>query len=192
MLQTIKCFHNKFFNQLLPQLDGIPLLALRIYLVPIMWMAGTQKLAHFEDTVSWFEHGLELPLPYLMATLATWTEIIGAILLLIGLGTRYISIPLSITMIVAAVTVHVKNGWAAIASSSDPEVAERLERARDILAEYGHYDWLTEKGSFVILNNGIEFSITYLIMLVALIFFGGGKYVSVDFWINRAFNRKPA
>ncbi|MEZ5483349.1 MAG: hypothetical protein R3E73_14705 [Porticoccaceae bacterium] len=31
--------------------------------------------------------------------------------------------------------------------------------------KYADYDWLTEKGGFVILNNGAEFSVTYFIML---------------------------
>lgn len=185
MLKTLHSIHSKIFQTLLKPLDGLPLLGLRLYLVPIFWMAGTQKLDHFEDTVAWFEYGLELPLPYLMAVLATWTEIFGAILLTLGLATRYISIPLFFTMIVAAVTVHLENGWYAIAQSSDSEVASRLERARDILAEYGNYDWLTEKGSFVILNNGIEFAVTYMAMLAVLIFYGGGRYISVDYWLAK-------
>lgn len=36
------------------------------------------------------------------------------------------------------------------------------------------------------LNNGIEFSITYFVMLLALLFMGAGRYVSVDYWIERA------
>ena len=32
-------------------LDFIPSLLLRVYLAPIFWMAGSQKAAHFADTV---------------------------------------------------------------------------------------------------------------------------------------------
>ena len=62
---------------------------------------------------------------------------------------------------------------------------ERLDRAKEILREHGHYEWLTENGSLVILNNGIEFAATYLIMLVALFFIGAGRTLSVDDWIGR-------
>ena len=55
-------------------------------------------------------------------------------------------------------------------NSTDPEVAVRLDAARELLQEHGNYGWLTGKGSIVILQNGIEFAVTYLIMLLALLF----------------------
>jgi hypothetical protein len=64
---------------------------------------------------------------------------------------------------------------------------ERLDRAKEILKEYGNYGWLTEHGHIVILNNGIEFAATYFIMLLALLIIGGGKYVSADYWIAKKF-----
>lgn len=62
--------------------------------------------------------------------------------------------------------------------------AEKLDKAREILQNYGNYDWLTSSGSFVILNNGIEFAATYMIMLLALLVLGGGRYFSLDYWIK--------
>jgi uncharacterized membrane protein YphA (DoxX/SURF4 family) len=177
---------------LLKPADGLPLLLMRLYLVPVFWMAGSNKLAAFADTAEWFgnpDWGLGLPFPTLLAGLATGTELAGAALLLLGLGTRIIAIPLMVTMVVAALTVHWDNGWAAIAESTDPGVAERLERIRDILQTHGNYDWLTAKGPIVILNNGIEFAATYFIMLLALMFYGGGRYVSLDFWLHRWLRR---
>ena len=41
--------------------------------------------------------------------------------------------------------------------------------------------WLTENGSFVVLNNGIEFAATYFIMLLALFYLGAGRYISMDY-----------
>jgi putative oxidoreductase len=182
--------HQCFFSHGLVKANGLPLLALRIYLFFPFWMAGTSKidfdtfLAN-ESTVYWFGEVLNMPFPALMAFLAGWTELLGALFLLVGIATRYISVPLIITMLVAIFAVHFENGWAAIASSNaDPEVAKRLGAARDILAEYGHYEWLTEKGSFVILNNGVEFGVTYLLMLLVLLFQGAGNYVSADYWID--------
>ncbi|WP_373509100.1 DoxX family protein [Thiocapsa sp.] len=179
-------------------LDFLAPLALRLYLAPVFWMAGNKKLADFDSTVHWFgdpDWGLGLPFPGLLAFLAAGTEVLGAILLVIGLGVRWISLPLMVTMVVAAVTVHWQNGWLAIAEGTGSFFAndrtlgaiERLDRAKDILREHGNYSWLTENGSLVILNNGIEFAATYFIMLLALFFIGAGRYLSVDFWLARRF-----
>ena len=179
--------HNGLFSRL-KYLDGFAALALRLYLVPVFWMAGTQKIAGMENTIEWFgnpDWGLGLPFPGLMAHLAAYTEAIGALLLLLGLATRWISIPLMVTMLVAIFAVHWDHGWAAIADSGSEDVAVRLGAARDVLREHGNYSWLTEKGNFVILNNGIEFGVTYLLMLFTLLFTGGGRFTSVDYFLSR-------
>ena len=188
---------NKFYDtlNLSRSADFIAPLALRLYLAPIFWMAGTSKLGNMDSTIEWFgnpDWGLGLPFPALMAWSASLTESVGAILLLTGLAVRWVSIPLMITMLVAMFTVHWQNGWLAIAEgssslfSNDRTVAgvERLDRAREILQQHGNYDWLTEHGSVVILNNGIEFSATYFIMLLVLFFYGAGRYVSADYWFK--------
>lgn len=176
--------------------DFLGPLALRLYLAPIFWMAGKSKFDDFENTAAWFgnpDWGLGLPAPELMAFLSMSTEMLGAIALLIGLGVRWFSIPLMITMLVAMFSVHWVNGWQAIADAkfclfncTDAIAAgERLAVAKDILREHGNYAWLTEQGSITILNNGIEFAATYFIMLLVLFFIGAGKYVSVDYWLGR-------
>lgn len=190
-------------------------LALRLFLVPVFLSAGLHKISSFDSTVRWFgnpEWGLGLPFPELMVVLAAGTELIGAFLLLFGLATRYIAVPMMVTMLVAALSVHWDNGWFAIAPSSPEtsmaaplaeigfpgaqeslensrEVGKRLEMAKSILREHGNYDWLTARGNFVVLNNGVEFAVIYLIMLLALFFQGGGRYLSLDYWIARRFRR---
>jgi len=174
--------------------DFLGPLALRLYLVPIFWMAGSKKLADIESTAAWFgdpDWGLGLPFPEVMAWAASLTEAGGAIMLFFGIGVRWISIPLLVTMIVAAVTVHLQNGWLAIAEGSGifasertAGAIERLDAAKDILREHGNYDWLTENGNLVILNNGIEFAATYSIMLLVLFFIGPGK-ASIDYLISK-------
>ncbi|MFT7289064.1 MAG: putative oxidoreductase [Halieaceae bacterium] len=184
-------FQERLFGWL-GHLDGLAPLALRLYLVPVFWMAGTQKISGMENTIEWFgnaDYGLGLPFPTLLAYLAAYSEAIGALLLLLGLATRWISIPLMVTMLVAIFAVHWDNGWWAVADSSLPEIAQRLGAAQEILREHGNYVWLTEKGSLVILNNGVEFAVTYLLMLLALFFSGGGRYVSVDYYLGRLVNR---
>jgi len=173
-------------------IDFLGPLMLRLYLVPIFWMAGSNKFQGFDSTVAWFG-SMGMPMPELMAALATGSELLGAILLTIGLAVRWISIPLMVTMAVAA-TVHLQHGWLAIAEGSGIFATERtigaIERlnvAKDILKENGNYSWLTENGGFVILNNGIEFATTYFIMLLVLFFVGGGNYFSADYWIRKRF-----
>jgi uncharacterized membrane protein YphA (DoxX/SURF4 family) len=184
------------------RLDFIGPLLLRLYLVPVFWMAGTQKLADMDSTIAWFgnpDWGLGLPFPELLAWLAALTEAGGAILLLTGLAVRWVSLPLILTMLVAIAAVHWPYGWQAIADPSAPfanarvlESAEKLERARSILQEHGNYNWLTTSGKLVVLNNGIEFAVTYLVMLVALFFVGAGRWFSLDYWIFRRWAQLPA
>ena len=180
------------------QADFLAPLLLRLYLAPIFWMAGTSKFNSFDDTAAWFgnsEWGLGLPFPELMTFLAMSTEMAGAIMLLFGFGVRWVSIPLMFTMLIAIFSVHWVNGWQAIADTKfclfncvDAQAAdEKLSAAKELLQTHGNYEWLTEQGSLVILNNGIEFAATYFIMLLALFFIGSGKYASVDYWISKKF-----
>ncbi|MEZ4332201.1 MAG: DoxX family protein [Myxococcota bacterium] len=176
--------------------DFLSPLALRLYLAPIFLATGLNKATHFDETVAWFgnpEWGLGLPAPGLNALMATATELLGAVLLLLGLGVRFVSIALMGVMVVAALTVHLPNGWFVIADPASclfhcdglEEAVTRLERARSILRDHGDYAWLTAKGSFVVLNNGVEFVAAYFIMLLTLFFQGGGRHVSLDHWIGR-------
>ncbi|CCE22610.1 HvfX family Cu-binding RiPP maturation protein [Methylotuvimicrobium alcaliphilum] len=181
-------------------IDFIAPLLLRLYLVPVLWMAGSKKFANFSDTAAWFgdeQWGLGLPLPYLLVFLVALIEVLGAVFLLIGFGVRLISLPLMIVMAVAGVLVHLKNGWLAIATGSgllatDRTIGavERLEQAKSILQQYGNYDWLTENGAFVVLNNGVEFAATYFIMLLVLFFIGAGRYVSIDYWLAAKYSEE--
>nr|WP_153915395.1 DoxX family protein [Shewanella sp. TC10] len=188
--------YQQFLN-FLKQIEGLAPLALRVYLAPVLMQAGYNKLSHFSDTAAWFgnpDWGLGLPMPEVMTALAAGTELFGGFLLLIGLATRLVAIPMMFTMLVAAFAVHIDNGWLAIADASSwlandnvAASAEKLAAAKSILQQHGNYEWLTSSGNFVILNNGIEFAITYLFMLLALLMLGGGRYTSVDYFIRKRF-----
>lgn len=177
--------------------DFLGPLALRLYLVPVFWVAGTNKLDSMDNIIAWFgnpDWGLGLPFPSLLAWLAVGSEVLGAIALLIGLGTRWFSIPLMVTMLVAAFSVHWSHGWQAVADPMSPfananvqGAMDRLDKAKDLLQDHGNYDWLTETGNFVVSNNGMEWAITYFVMLLALFFSGAGK-LSVDHWIAARFS----
>lgn len=79
------------------------LLLLRLYWGWNFFLTGKGKIFNFEDTVKFFTE-LGLPLPSLNAALAASTECFGGLLLILGLGTRLVSLPLAFTMVVAYIT----------------------------------------------------------------------------------------
>ena len=198
-------------------LDGVASLLLRLILGPVLIAAGWEKL----NGTNWFgsmQDGFPFPFnilpPELSWFMASWTEFLGGLMLLVGLAVRWISIPLMVTMWVAAVAVHWDNGWTAIAPSNPPaiciedsdaaaqagsfekfvkcynvnertiEASKRLAKGKEIMAENGNRRWLNQYGSFVKLNAGIEFAAIYFAMLFALVMIGGGRYFSLDYWIG--------
>lgn len=208
----------------LQQFDGVPALFIRLYLAPTFIIAGITKtqlqdesvsglasLAVKPDIINWFgnaEWGLGLPFPELLSYLATYTELLGGLLLVVGLFTRFLTLPLMFTMFIAMTTVHAQNGWFAITPTNaqtspaavldyigidsaakslqnSEETAIKLDRIRGILNDNGNPDWLFANGNVVVLNNGIEFAMTYFIMLLALLFIGAGRWVSVDYYLNK-------
>ena len=197
----------KIYQQFVARLqlaNGIPLFLLRLYLAPVMIQAGWNKASSFDSIVDWFgneDYGLGLPIPFVMAFLATAAELVGGVLLLFGALTRLVSIPLMITMVVAMVSVHADNGWLAIADASSwladgtivlnesvMAAPEKLSAAKSLLQNHGHYEWLTSSGNFVVLNNGIEFAATYFVMLLVLFVYGGGRFLSVDYYFKQFFS----
>ena len=179
--------------------DFLGPLALRVYLAPIFILAGWGKLNDLGSTAYYFGEYLGLPVPALMALLAGATEFFGGIALLTGLATRWFSLPLMITMLVAAVTAHWANGWHALPETTltmpwewrmdlIEGAQQRKEMANTILTEHGNINWLTETGNFTILKNGIEFAATYFIMLLVLFFNGAGK-ASIDYLISKKIAR---
>ncbi|MFO8025847.1 DoxX family protein [Thiohalophilus sp.] len=176
--------------------DFIAPLLLRLFLAPIFILAGYGKLSALDNTAYYFGEILGLPAPMLMALLAGAAEFFGGIAILIGLATRWFAIPLMFTMIMAAATAHWENGWHALPETTltvpwewrtdmIEGAVERRDMAREILKQHGNYSWLTEYGSITILKNGIEFAATYFVMLLVLFFYGAGRYVSIDYWIDR-------
>lgn len=175
--------------------DFIALLAIRLYLLPVIWEGAHSKVTAFGGLVKWFSQpvsagGLHLPFPLVLASLATATEVAGLICIGLGLFTRLISVPLIIVMSVASMMVHWSHGWLAIASKG-MEASLRMDSFLTWLAtEFpGRYNYITQLGDPVILNNGMEFSVTYFIMLLVLLFWGGGRYISVDYWLKRRISR---
>ena len=101
-----------FYHQLLDKLTDLPLLLIRLTLAYGFYEPAKMKLFNINDIIAWFTE-MGLPFPTLNAYMATATEVIGVACLILGLGIRYITIPLIITMLVAIKTVHWENGFSA-------------------------------------------------------------------------------
>ena len=93
-------------------LKDLSLLFFRLVLAYGFYGPATTKWNNISGVAEWFG-SMGIPLPGLNAYMAATTEMAGVFLLVLGLGTRLISIPLIITMIVAIMTVHLGNGFEA-------------------------------------------------------------------------------
>lgn len=145
------------------------LLALRLILVYSFWGPGLLKLQHLSDTASWFE-SIGIPFGTLNALLAGSTELLGAVLLLLGLGTQLIALPLIFVLLVAIFTVHAPNGFA---------VAKELAQTHYVflngeLQYETHYHY----------TNGYEIPLYFVLMLLVLATKGAGAY-SIDRWMAK-------
>ena len=98
-------------------LQPVLLLVIRGWWGWSFFLTGKGKLLNLERTTSFFTD-LGLPLPKLNAIMAGSTECFGGLLLLLGLGSRLVSVPLMFTMIVAYATAD-KEALAAIFSDTD-------------------------------------------------------------------------
>jgi putative oxidoreductase len=79
------------------------LLALRVFFFWQLFLAGKGKLLNIERTAEFFE-SLNIPMPILSAYLAASTECFGGLLLVVGLASRLVAIPIAFTMLVAYIT----------------------------------------------------------------------------------------
>lgn len=87
------------------------LLGMRLMLGVVFMYHGAQKLfgafgGHGIEGFTGFLESLGMPLPTLNAYMAGGTEFFGGLLLLVGLGTRLVSVPVAFTMLVAVFMVH--------------------------------------------------------------------------------------
>lgn len=168
----MQSLHQAIDNQ--QWLKSLILLGIRLYLLPLFFLAGWQQLNNFEQTVIFFGDILHLPYPYYLAITVIVTEIVTSGTLLIGLFTRWSALILSIMMMVIIFAVQWDNGWHYVL-----EYNASIDSIITLVQQYGNYDELTQQGDIVILNNGIELSVIYALMLWVLFSYGGGK-LSVD------------
>lgn len=148
--------------------EGLGPLALRLLLAVEFGASGWEKLHGqnwFADIQSSFPFPFSLVPPEVSWSLATWSELLGALLLVLGLGTRFVSVSLVILTLVATYSVHWPHGWTS--------VSELLAQGYDICDAEG--------GNF-------KLPLFYLVMFVPLLFSGAG-WCSVDHGLRRRWER---
>jgi putative oxidoreductase len=144
------------------RLDGVGIwlapLGLRLILAWEFWEAGIEKLRG----ENWFAHVMEkFPFPFNLApvelswSLATWTELLAAVALLLGLATRLTASALFVLTVVAIATVHWPTDWSS-------------------LSELWQGYAISDKG-----QGNYKLPLLYLLMLLPLILQGGGR-LSLD------------
>jgi len=109
-MKLIRTYQNT--SARINNLKDLPLLFFRLILAYGFYTPAMMKWGNISDVAEWFG-SMGIPMPTLNAYLAASTELAAVILLPLGLATRFISIPLIITMLVAIVTVHIGNGFEA-------------------------------------------------------------------------------
>jgi len=87
------------------RMQPVVLLVIRGWWGWSFFLTGKGKLMNLERTTAFFTE-LNLPLPKINAIMAGSTECVGGLLLLVGLGSRLVSVPLIFTMLVAYGTAH--------------------------------------------------------------------------------------
>ena len=107
----MRTLYNKFIEGT-GKLRDVPLLLFRIVLAVGFYEPAMMKLKNLSGVAEWFG-SMNYPLPMVSASLSMVTEVGGIILLILGLGTRLISIPMMFIMVIASLTVHLPNGFPA-------------------------------------------------------------------------------
>ena len=160
-IQNMSDFYNKGVTLLNNSADQIPPLLLRLILAYEFWEAGMMKY----NGENWFSH-ITFPMPFkllsndLLWSLGTWIEIIGAVALVLGFGTRVFTLLLMVLTVVAINTVHWSSDW-------------------NNLAELWQGYAISDKG-----YGNYKLPLLYLIMFMPLLFGGAGCW-SLDYMINK-------
>jgi putative oxidoreductase len=81
------------------------LLVARLLIGVSFFFTGLGKLKNLDKTTEFFKD-LHIPMPEANAVMAGSVEMVGGILLAVGLCSRLVSVPLAVTMVVALLTAH--------------------------------------------------------------------------------------
>ena len=103
----------KEFSRLSEYTNSLALLSARFAVAYGFYEPAMMKWNDINAVAEWFG-SIGIPLATFSAYLAASTETVGIVLLMLGLFTRFISIPLMIVMLVAIFMVHYGHGFSAV------------------------------------------------------------------------------
>lgn len=159
----------EFYDKLSQRLTGagqwLAPVGLRLLLAYEFFSAGMQKFSAGTEAPSWFaDKGFPFPFSVLSANfnwvMLTWSELIAAIALLLGLFTRFFAFVLIAVTTIAIVSTHWPESWANLGQLWEGYSVSRV----------------VEDGEF---RGNFRIPMLFLSMLLALLFLGGGK-LSLD------------
>ena len=153
-------FHDSLTSRLRASGDYVWPLILRLIMAWELWESGVTKL-HGDNwfaEIPWSDWQKGFPFPFdqipvsLNWFLATWGELVFAVMLLLGLFTRFAAISLIVVTVVATAAVHWPAEWGS-------------------LAELWNGYVITSKGA-----GNFKLPLLFVVMLLPLVFHGGGKF----------------
>src|ERR1700677_4339355 len=92
---------------LVRRLDSVALLVARLTVGILFVSTGWGKVHNLPKIIAYFGE-LHIPAPAFNAVLASFTELIGGTLLVVGLASRLAALPLMVTMVVAILTAKLE------------------------------------------------------------------------------------
>jgi len=104
-IKSLKCVVKPAIgalNYCAPALD----LGIRLWVANVFWKSGLTKIANWDSTVQLFTHEYQVPwlAPETAALLATFSELVFPVLLVLGLGARVSAAALLVVNIVAVIS----------------------------------------------------------------------------------------
>lgn len=106
MLTSLKTLYQRALR-LCAKLDWIGPLVVRLVIGVAFFFDGKGKLGNLDKVTSFFADDLHIPFAHANAVFVSVVELVGGLLLVIGLGTRIAALLLAATMAVAFVTAIV-------------------------------------------------------------------------------------
>jgi len=147
----------------------LPPLILRLIMGWEFWQSGVEKYTGenwFADVQTKFPFPFSVIPPNISWGMATWFELAGAILLVVGLFTRLAAYSLLVLTFVATAAVH----W-----------PDMIAMWSDLAKGYA----ITDSG-----HGNFKLPLLFVVMLLPIIFQGPGK-ISVDYLLSRALKADP-
>ena len=156
-------FYDNLTSRLRVSGDFVWPLFLRLILAWEFWEAGYGKLTgeNWFAQIPWADWQIGFPYPFNQIPLelnwlfATWGELVFAVMLALGLFTRFAAISLVVITMVATAAVHWPAEWSSLA---------------ELWSSYA----ITPKDA-----GNFKLPLLFLIMLLPLVFYGGGQ-LSID------------